>query len=53
MATVIVGMTTSLDGFVIDELHIDVMPLLLAAGFHQTDVPVPWLGRKHLRLELG
>ena len=28
-------------------------PLLLAAGFHQTDVPVPWLGRKHLRLELG
>jgi transposase len=28
-------------------------PLLLAAGFQQTDVPVPWLGRKHLRLELG
>jgi transposase len=28
-------------------------PLLLAAGFHDTDVPVPWLGRKHLRLELG
>ena len=28
-------------------------PLLLAADFHQTDVPVPWLGRKHLRLELG
>jgi hypothetical protein len=28
-------------------------PLLLAAGFHQTDVRVPWLGRKHLRLELG
>ena len=28
-------------------------PLLLAAGFHETDVPVPWLGRKHLRLELG
>jgi hypothetical protein len=28
-------------------------PLLLAAGFHQTDVPVPWLSRKHLRLELG
>ena len=28
-------------------------PLLLAAVFQQTDVPVPWLGRKHLRLELG
>jgi hypothetical protein len=28
-------------------------PLLLAAGFHKTDVAVPWLGRKHLRLELG
>jgi hypothetical protein len=28
-------------------------PLLLAAGFHQTDVPVPWLGRKRLRIELG
>jgi transposase len=28
-------------------------PLLLAAGFQQTDVRVPWLGRKHLRLELG
>lgn len=28
-------------------------PLLLAAGFAETDVPVPWLGRKHLRLELG
>jgi hypothetical protein len=28
-------------------------PLLLAAGFADTDVPVPWLGRKHLRLELG
>jgi Transposase DDE domain len=28
-------------------------PLLLAAGFQDTDVPVPWLGRKHLRLELG
>ena len=28
-------------------------PLLLAAGFAETDVPIPWLGRKHLRLELG
>jgi hypothetical protein len=28
-------------------------PFLLAAGFDQTDVPIPWLGKKHLRLELG
>jgi Transposase DDE domain len=28
-------------------------PLLIAAGLDQTDVPVPWLGRKRLRLELG
>lgn len=28
-------------------------PLLIAAGFHQTDVPVPWLGGKRLRLIFG
>jgi hypothetical protein len=28
-------------------------PLLLAAGFAQTPVPVPWLGNKRLRLVLG
>jgi len=28
-------------------------PLLLAAGFDRTDVPVPWLGRKHLQLVFG
>jgi hypothetical protein len=28
-------------------------PLLLAAGFHQTDVRVPWLGNKRLRLVFG
>jgi len=28
-------------------------PLLLAAGFAETDVAIPWLGRKHLRIELG
>jgi hypothetical protein len=28
-------------------------PLLLAAGFGETDVPIPWLGRKRLRIELG
>jgi hypothetical protein len=28
-------------------------PLLLAAGFGETDVAIPWLGRKHLRIELG
>jgi hypothetical protein len=28
-------------------------PLLIAAGFEQTDVVVPWLGRKRLRLRLG
>lgn len=28
-------------------------PLLLAAGFDRTDVPVPWLGNKRLRLTFG
>jgi hypothetical protein len=28
-------------------------PLLLAAGFDRTDIPVPWLGRKHLQLVFG
>lgn len=28
-------------------------PLLIAAGFGKIDVPVPWLGGKHLRLILG
>ena len=28
-------------------------PLLLAAGFAQTDVPIPWLGGKHLRFSIG
>lgn len=28
-------------------------PLLLAAGFDQTDIPVPWFGRKRLRLVFG
>jgi hypothetical protein len=28
-------------------------PLLIAAGFDQTDVVVPWLGRKRLHLRLG
>ncbi len=28
-------------------------PLLIAAGFDQTDVVIPWLGRKRLRLVLG
>lgn len=28
-------------------------PLLLAAGFGQTDVPIPWLGKKRLRIDLG
>jgi hypothetical protein len=28
-------------------------PLLLAAGFGETEVAIPWLGRKHLRIELG
>jgi Transposase DDE domain len=28
-------------------------PLLMAAGFAQTDTPVPWLGRKRLRLLFG
>jgi hypothetical protein len=28
-------------------------PLLLAAGFDQTDAPVPWLGRKRLQLVFG
>jgi transposase len=28
-------------------------PLLLAAGFQQTDLPVPWLADKRLRLQFG
>jgi len=28
-------------------------PLLLAAGFDKTDLPIPWLGNKHLRLVFG
>ncbi len=28
-------------------------PLLVAAGFDQTDVAIPWLGGKRLRLLLG
>lgn len=28
-------------------------PLLMAAGFAKTDLPVPWLGRKRLRLLFG
>jgi hypothetical protein len=28
-------------------------PLLLAAGFDKTDVRIPWLGKKHLRIILG
>jgi hypothetical protein len=28
-------------------------PLLLAAGFGETDAAIPWLGKKHLRIELG
>ena len=28
-------------------------PLLIAAGFANTDVPVPWVGDKRLRLVFG
>jgi hypothetical protein len=28
-------------------------PHLVAAGFHQTDVPIPWLAGKRLRLKFG
>lgn len=28
-------------------------PLLLAAGFDRTDVPVPWLGNRHLRFQFS
>jgi hypothetical protein len=28
-------------------------PLLVAAGFAKTDLPVPWLGRKRLQLQFG
>lgn len=28
-------------------------PLLTAAGFHETDLPVPWIGRKRLQLVFG
>ena len=28
-------------------------PLLLAAGFGETDIRIPWLGRKRLQLVFG
>jgi hypothetical protein len=28
-------------------------PLAMAAGFAQTDLPVPWLGKKRLQLVFG
>jgi hypothetical protein len=28
-------------------------PLLLAAGFGETDVAIPWLGKKRLRIDFG
>ncbi len=28
-------------------------PLLLAAGFGGTEVAIPWLGKKRLRIDLG
>jgi hypothetical protein len=28
-------------------------PLLMAAGFDKTDLPVPWLGRRRLQLVFG
>ena len=28
-------------------------PLLIAAGFHETDIRVPWLGGKRLQLIFG
>jgi hypothetical protein len=28
-------------------------PLLLAADYHRTDIPIPWLGQKRLRLQFG
>lgn len=28
-------------------------PLLIAAGYHRTDVQIPWLGNKRLHLQLG
>ena len=28
-------------------------PLLLAAGFDQTDVAIPWLGNRRLKLAFG
>ena len=28
-------------------------PLLIAAGFRDTDIPIPWLDGRHLRIELG
>ena len=44
----------------ITERHIDVRfqkrahnPLLLDAGFHQTKIPIPWLGNKQLNLTFG
>ena len=35
------------------KLYISSNPLLIAAGFDRTNVVIPWLGRKRLRLVLG
>ena len=44
----------------ITERHVDVRfqkrarnPLLLDAGFHQTNIPIPWLGHRQLNLTFG
>ena len=28
-------------------------PLLVAAGFDRTDIPIPWLGNRHLQFQFG
>jgi hypothetical protein len=28
-------------------------PLLIDAGYHNTEIPLPWLGGKHLRFDFG
>jgi hypothetical protein len=46
-------LTISVDAVTVRLHHRAHNPLLLAAGFPATNVPVPWLGGKNLRFEFG
>ena len=47
------GITIAEEEFVVKFQKRAHSPLLIAAGFHETDLAVPWLGGKRLRLVFG